>query len=202
MSVTLSVLEKPGAKLTALIKNLSPLTRAQYLLLRNVTSHERRCQLLRDGHLEVEVGDQVMFSSPRAADTVPVLARSVATATVQLKCSFHLCNICRVRYIGRVQEMSREGHLLGLEVLEAGWCQGSSARGYFECEAGRAVFGDIGCVSPVRGHVGRVTSLLENNNHNNKVLNITLKPANNLRMIHNDLKSVNIHPRTQPQVCL
>ena len=82
VSVTLSVLEKPGAKLTALIKNLSPLTRAQYLLLRNVTSHERRCQLLRDGHLEVEVGDQVMFSSPRAADTVPVLARSVATATV------------------------------------------------------------------------------------------------------------------------
>ena len=116
--------------------------------------------------------------------------------------SFVSCNIFRVRYIGRVQEMSREGHLLGLEVLEAGWCQGSSARGYFECEAGRAVFGDIGCVSPVRGHVGRVTSLLENNNHNNKVLNITLKPNNNLRMIHNDLKSVNIHPRIQLQVCL
>ena len=78
------------------------------------------------------------------------------------------------------------------------------------------MFGDLGCVAPVRGSVGRITAMIENNNsncssNNNNQLNITLSerkirvnhrpvptPNNNLRVIQNDLKGL----FTNPQVTL
>ena len=194
VSVTLSVLEKPGAKITALIKYLAPITRDQLQLLKNVESHERRCELYLAGHLDVSVGDKVMYSSARNPE--PALAL--------------------VRYVGEVPEMIREGHILGMEVIEPGWCQGGGGRDYFLCEAGRGVFSDLGCVAPVRGSVGRITAMIENNNSNcssinNNQLNKTLSerknrvnhrpvptPNNNLRVIQNDLKGL----FTNPQVTL
>ena len=129
VSVTLSVLEKPGAKITALIKYLAPITRAQLQLLKNVDSYQRRCDLYLSGHLDVSVGDKVMYSPPRNTDPV----------------------IALVRYIGEVPDMARDGHLLGMEVIEAGWCQGGGGQDYFRCEAGRGVFSDLGSVAPVGG---------------------------------------------------
>ena len=197
VSVTLSVLEKPGAKITALIKYLAPITRDQLQLLKNVESHERRCELYLAGHLDVSVGDKVMYSSARNPE--PALAL--------------------VRYVGEVPEMIREGHILGMEVIEPGWCQGGGGRDYFRCEAGRGVFSDLGCVAPVRGSVGRITAMIENNNSNcssnNNQLNITLSerknrvnhrpeptPNNNLRVIHNDLKGLFTNPQPEAQVTL
>ena len=157
-------------------------------LLKNVVSHERRCELYLAGHLDVSVGDKVMYSSPRNPE--PALAL--------------------VRYVGEVPEMAREGHILGMEVIEPGWCQGAGGRDYFRCEAGRGVFSDLGCVSPVRSSVGRITAMIENNsNNNNSQINITLSerknnrvnqrpvptPNNNLRMIHNDLKGLFTNPQ-------
>ena len=153
-------------------------------LLKNVESHERRCELYLAGHLDISVGDKVMYSSARNPE--PALAL--------------------VRYIGEVPEMIREGHILGMEVIEPGWCQGGGGRDYFRCEAGRGVFSDLGCVAPVRSSVGRITAMIENNssNNNNSQINITLSerknnrvnqrpvptPNNNLRMMHNDLKGL------------
>ena len=176
------MLEKPGAKITALLKYLAPITRNQLQLLKNVESHERRCELYLAGHLDVSVGDKVMYSSRRNPE--PALAL--------------------VRYIGEVPEMVREGHILGMEVIQPGWCQGGGGRDYFRCEAGKGVFSDLGCVAPVRGSVGRITAMIENNsNNNNNQINITLSerknrvnhrpvptPNNNLRMMHNDLKGL------------
>ena len=72
--------------------------------------------------------------------------------------------------------------------------------------SGRGVFCDIGCVTPVSGNVGKITSMMEQNNNfdvwNQPVLNITLsernnqagpthqQPSNSLRMIHNDLRGL------------
>ena len=175
------MLEKPGAKITALLKYLAPITRNQLQLLKNVESHERRCELYLAGHLDVSVGDKVMYSSRRNPE--PALAL--------------------VRYIGEVPEMVREGHILGMEVIQPGWCQGGGGRDYFRCEAGKGVFSDLGCVAPVRGSVGRITAMIENSNNNNNQINITLSerknrvnhrpvptPNNNLRMMHNDLKGL------------
>ena len=175
------MLEKPGAKITALLKYLAPITRNQLQLLKNVESHERRCELYLAGHLDVSVGDKVMYSSRRNPE--PALAL--------------------VRYIGEVPEMVREGHILGMEVIQPNWCQGGGGRDYFRCEAGKGVFSDLGCVEPVRGSVGRITAMIENNSNNNNQINITLSerknrvnhrpvptPNNNLRMMHNDLKGL------------
>ena len=182
VSVTLSCLDKPGVKLTVLIKNMSPITRLQYQLLRNVDKPGRRLDIVSDKHhLDLQLGNTVLYSPPRDPLN-PVLAR--------------------VSYMGRVSEMARDGFLLGLEVTEPGWAQGGGGRSYFETREGRGVFCDIGCVRPVRDNCEVIET---NNNINTPVLNILLsekknnasslqsrniQTSNNLRMIHNDLQGL------------
>ena len=59
MSVTLSVLESQGTKITSLLKELASITRAQLQLLKNVVDLEKRCQLVEAGHHDVNVDDKV-----------------------------------------------------------------------------------------------------------------------------------------------
>jgi len=184
VSVTLSVLEYQGTKITSLLKELASITRAQLQLLKNVVNLDKRCQIVEAGHHVVNVGDKVLYDPPRNPGHV----------------------LSQVRYVGCVPEMAPNGHLLGLEVIEPGWFQGRDGRQYFDCDTGRGVFCDIGCVTPVSGNVGKITSMMEQNNNfdvwNQPVLNITLsernnqagptlqQPSNSLRMIHNDLRGL------------
>ena len=185
--MTLSCLERPGVKLTVLIKNLEPITRHHHQLLKNVTKPQRRVELVANKeHMDICQEDSVLYFSPKDPfHSVPAI----------------------VRYIGRVSEMSRDGFLLGLEITEAGWRQGGSGRGYFDCEAGKAAFCDIGCVTPVRANARTIDTRETNNNVNKPVLSLVLsekknnlehhnpwkqpqQTSNSLRMIHNDLKEM------------
>ena len=60
MSVTLSVLEYQGTKITSLLKELASITRAQLQLLKNVVNLDKRCQIVEAGHHVVNVGDKVI----------------------------------------------------------------------------------------------------------------------------------------------
>ena len=180
VSVTLSVVDKPQLKITALIKDMAPVSRSEMQLLKNVSSLETRYRLTSDRSLDVRKGDTVRYFHP--------LEPSVPVSAV-------------VRYVGPVAELAREGHLLGLEVTEPGWCRSwpravQHSR-YFTCPPGRATFCNIGEIMP---------ALLspDNNNHllSSKLNNMTLldrtnninakagsSGSNSLRRIHNDLKN-------------
>ena len=61
VSVTLSLLDKPGVKLSCLLRNMKSITRSQLQLLRNVDNLDRRLELAAAGHLDVQLGDQVKY---------------------------------------------------------------------------------------------------------------------------------------------
>ena len=178
--MTLSVVDKPQLKVTALIKDLSPISRSEMQLLKNVSCLETRFGLTYNRSLGVRKGDTVRYCLP--------LEQSSPVSAV-------------VRYVGPVAELAREGHLLGLEVTEPGWCR-SWPRAvqhsqYFICPPGRAVFCNIGEVRPS-------LNFPDNNNHllTTKLNNMTLlerknninekagsRDSNSLRRIHNELKN-------------
>ena len=176
----MSVVDKPQLKITALIKDMAPISRSEMQLLKNVSSLETRYRLTSERSLAVRKGDTVRYFHP-LEQCSPVLAV--------------------VRYIGPVAELARDGHLLGLEVLEPGWCR-SWPRAvqhskYFSCPPGRAVFCNIGEVRPainspdnnnhlLPSKLNNMTLLDRKNNMNEK---IGSGGSNSLRLIHNELKN-------------
>ena len=183
MSVTLSMVDQPPVKVTSLLRHLAPVSRAEMQLLRSVSCLETRCRLVMDKSLAVRTGDHVSY--------LPPLERNCPVRAV-------------VRYIGPVLELSREGHLLGLEVTEPGWAQGTLGKHYFNCPPGRAVFCNIGDVSSADN------SSHNNNRWTNKMNNLSLSdsrnsdPAggNNLRRIHNDFKNRKVRKHSCAARCL
>ena len=180
VSVTLSVVDKPQLKITALIKDLAPISRSELQLLKNVSNLETRYMLTSNRSLDVRKGDTVTYFHPlEPSSPVPAV----------------------VRYIGPVAELAREGHLLGLEVTEPGWCR-SWPRAvqhsqYFATPPGRAVFCNIGEVRPALNSPVNNNHLLTTKFNNMTLLerknNINEKAgcggSNSLRRIHNDLKN-------------
>ena len=176
----MSVVDKPQLKITALIKDLAPISRAELQLLKNVSSLETRYELTSNRSLDVRKGDTVIYFHPlEPSSPVPAV----------------------VRYIGPVAELAREGHLLGLEVMEPGWCR-SWPRAvqhsqYFTTPPGRAVFCNIGEIRPALNSPDNNNHLLTTKLNNMTLLerknNINEKAgcggSNSLRRIHNDLKN-------------
>ena len=180
VSVTLSVVDKPQLKITSLIKDLAPISRSELQLLKNVSSLETRFRLTSERSLAVRKGDCVTYFHP--------LEKNCPVRAV-------------VRYAGPVAELAREGHLLGLEVLEPGWSRSLpravQASPYFTCPPGRAVFANIGEVRPAQNSPDNNNHLLTNKLNNMTLLdrknnmNVNTGPvgSNCLRRIHNELKN-------------
>jgi len=99
VSVTVSVLDIQGVKVTALLKDLVAVSVDEFHLLCNVNSKEMRLKMVTTksstSPLNRRIGDMVSYIPP-GSHAVPAI----------------------VRYIGPVPELVRVGHLLGLQVIE------------------------------------------------------------------------------------
>jgi len=133
VSVTVSVLEIDGVKLTVLVEDLVKISVEEFQLLSNLNSKEMRLKLVttkgsNNCILNIRVGDLVSYRPPRCSP-IPAI----------------------VRYIGPVPELVRCGHLLGVQVIEPDWVAGNTdgsvgGRSYFCTEKGKGVFCDIGAL--------------------------------------------------------
>ena len=138
MTVTVSVLDHQGVKLTAFIKDLVSLSNHDFNLLRVVSCQETRFNIATTSRsispLTRKVGDMVTYCPPGH--------RPVSSV---------------VKYVGPVPELLKGGgYLVGLQVLEHGW-EGGNTDGriggeyYFSAERGKGVFCDVGSVGPGSG---------------------------------------------------
>jgi len=132
VSVTVSVLDIQGVKMTVLLKDLLALTMDEFNLLCTLDCQETRFKLATSpkstSPLTRKVGDYVTFSP---LGQMPVLAI--------------------VKYVGPVPELVSSGHMVGLQVVESWWEAGNTdgsvgGRSYFSAERKKGVFCDIGSV--------------------------------------------------------
>lgn len=183
ISAKMCVIDMPSVRITVLLKDLVPLSFEDFSLLKILDSLETRWRIATAdpsvSPLRKRYGDLVLY--------VPPTGKSVLSI---------------VRYLGDVPELTSNGWLVGLEVIDSAWEEGMTDgtvgnRNYFCVDRKKGVFCDIGSLDDTvgcsiesaqkleslnQGYVSRMASLMDNMDNNNSKWNWTSQHHNKLNL--------------------